>query len=85
MERGTRVFLPPSFRDVEWHNLVAIAVVHRIAEIVRLRSREIISRSTLGEPSYFYTYVFSERNESTLLPLVALSKVICVSDFVSDK
>lgn len=34
MERGTRVFLPPSFRDVEWHNLVAIAVVHRMAEIV---------------------------------------------------
>lgn len=34
MERGTRVFLAPSFWDVEWHNLVAIAVVHRMAEIV---------------------------------------------------
>jgi len=34
MERETRVFLPPSFWDVEWHNLVAIAVVHRMAEIV---------------------------------------------------
>lgn len=29
-----------SFRDVEWHNLVAIAVVHRAAESARAEERE---------------------------------------------
>lgn len=42
MELGTRVFLPPSFRDVEWYNLVAIAIVHRRAEIVRLPTRPLV-------------------------------------------
>jgi len=38
--RGTGVFLLSSFRDVEWHNLVAIAMPHRRVEIVRVRPRE---------------------------------------------
>lgn len=41
--------------DVEWHNLVAIAAVHRAAEIARLHSREIISTRGRSKSNHFYT------------------------------
>jgi hypothetical protein len=58
--RGMGVFLLSSFPDVEWHNLVAIAMPHRRVEIVRILPREDhVNTRHSGPGRRLYTCIFN--------------------------